>query len=117
MARYEHLLVFKLIYDFTVYFYKISRKFPKDIKYSLATEIKHYLDEIMKLIIIANDSSDKANFLSQSLQLLEIVKLKIRLLYSLEIINHKRYDFMARSLTEISKQLVAWKKWSQSSRK
>lgn len=33
MARYQHLPLFKSVYDLNLYFFKLSRGFPKDFKY------------------------------------------------------------------------------------
>ena len=40
MARYDHLPIYKSIYDLNLYFFKLAKGFPKDYKYGLAKEIE-----------------------------------------------------------------------------
>src|SRR3972149_8821915 len=100
MARYEHLPLYKLIYDFIVYFFKLSRGFPKDFKYGLAVELEGNLTQLLDKIIIANNLKDKDKTLKQAEIILEQIKLKIRLLKDLGIINLKSYEFCARYIVD-----------------
>lgn len=113
MARYEHLKVFKEAYDLLVYFYKISRGFPKEVKYGLALEIHNKTSTLISLIVANNNQTDKRLF-AEILMLLEDIKIKVRLLKDLNIISQKRYEHLSKKLVSISKQTVAWQKWSQS---
>lgn len=112
MAQYEHLPLFKNAYEFKLYFVKLSRGFPKDFKYGLAVEVRKLCLEIIDNIILANNSVDKGEYIQKIVLAVERIKIKIRLLNDLEVINLKSYRFSFESLIEISKQASAWKKWS-----
>ena len=87
MARYEHLPVYKAVYDLNLYFFKLSNSFPKDFKYGLAQEVRGLLTELLDLIIIANNSRDKLPALQKASLTIERMKFKVRLLYDLKVIN------------------------------
>lgn len=112
MARYEHLPLFKKAYDFDLYFVKLSKGFPKDFKYGIATEIRELCLSIIDNIILANNSPEKNDFLKKILVAVERIKVKVRLLKDLNAINLKSYKFISVKLVDISKQTNAWQKWS-----
>jgi len=114
MARYEHLPLFKDVYDFNLHFFKLSRGFPKDIKYGLGQEVKEQTSALMDQIIIANDNTDKKQYLKKAESCIEVIKIKIRMLKDLEALNLKSYNFIFAWLVKISKQITAWKSWSES---
>lgn len=113
MARYEHLPVFHKTYDLNLYFFKLSRGFPKDFKYSLAQEIKGLLTELLDLIIIANNSSKKSETLEKATIIIERLKIKARLLHDLKIMNLRSYEYFFKRLVDISKQIEKWLLWAK----
>jgi hypothetical protein len=114
MARYEHLPLFKDVYDFNLYFFKLSRGFPKDIKYGLGQEVKEQTSFLLDQIILANDNVDKKQYLKKAESCLEVVKIKIRMLRDLETLSLTSYNHIFTWLVKISKQITAWKNWSES---
>jgi len=116
MARYEHLPLFKDVYDFNLYFFKLSRGFPKDFKYGLGQEIREQTTCLLDQIVLANDSTDKEPYLKKAVSCIETIKVKIRMLKDLEILNMTSYNFTSVSLMKISKQINAWKTWSEKGR-
>ena len=117
MARYEHLPIYKSIYDLNLYFFKLSRGFPKDFKYGLAAEIKALLTELLDKIIIANNSQDKTAVLKEGEILVERIKFKNRLLHDLGVTNNRGYEFFIRQLVDISKQIEKWGLWAEKGRR
>ena len=115
MARYEHLPLYKAVYDLNLYFYKLSRGFPKDFKYGLAQEIRHHLSRLLDDIIVANNTENKAKILARSLILIERLKNKYRLLGDLGVVKSSSYECFFRQLIEISKQFEKWQSWSEKS--
>lgn len=105
--------LYKTIYDLNLYFYKLSRGFPKDFKYSLGQEIKNNLTNLLDKIVIANNSQNKGNILSEAIVLGERIKIKNRLLKDLGIIKLSSYKFFSQQLIEVSKQLEKWLIWSK----
>ena len=116
MARYDHLPLFKSAYDFKLYFVRLSRGFPKDFKYGLALEIRKLCAEIIDNIILANNNSQKTEYLQNVLLAVERLKIKVRLLKDLTVIKTSSYKFTFESLIEISKQTTKWKNWSEADR-
>lgn len=116
MARYEHLPIYKSIYDLNLWFFKLSRGFPKDFKYGLGQEIRTLLTELLDKVILANNVQDKTTVLKEGEILVERIKLKNRLLHDLGVTRNKSYEFFARQLVEISKQLEKWRLWAEKGR-
>lgn len=113
MARYEHLNVYKKSYDFNLYFFKLSKGFTKDYKYGMAQEIKEQALRLTDQIILANNSGDKLHDLSTAEHCLAMIKIRVRMLYDLKIIKTTNYEFISRSLIDITNQISAWKKWCE----
>ena len=113
MARYDHLPVFKCVYDLTLYYYKLCKGLPKDIKYTVAAEVKDTLGEIVVLIIRANNSKEKATYLSEVLLLLETIKFKVRIMRELRASRVKSYEYLSKQHVEISKQIQRWMSWAE----
>lgn len=113
MARYEHLPVYKEVYDLNLYFFKLSKNFPKDYKYGLASEVKSLLTELLDIIIIANSTENKQPLLAKASLTLERLRFKVRLLKDLKAIKLKSYDYFFRRVSEISAQIKKWHDWSK----
>lgn len=113
MAQYEHLPLFKKAYDFKLYFVKLSRGFPKDFKYGIATEIRQLCLKIIDDIVLANDNADKKKYLQDILTTIVRIKVKVRLLKDLNVIKLSSYKYISEALVDLSKQTTAWKSWSE----
>jgi len=113
MARYEHLQVYKSVYDLNLYFFKLSRGFPKDFKYGLAQEIKHLLTELLDQIIVANNAVDKTDILRKAEVIIERIKIKVRMLRDMAAIKLSSYKYLFVNLIGISKQLEKWLAWAK----
>ena len=113
MARYEHLPIYKSVYDLNLYFFNLSRGFPKDFKYGLAQDIKNLLSELLDHIIIANNVADKKENLQKAEIVVERIKIKSRLLFDVKVIKMSSYKHTAVNLIAISKQLEKWLVWAK----
>lgn len=113
MARYEHLPVYKSIYDINLYFFKLARGFPKDYKYGLACEIEKLLTELLDKTVEANNEENKSNKLKEGLTLVERIKFKARLLHDLKVMKMSSYKCFSEQLIQISKQFEKWLNWSK----
>ena len=116
MARYEHLQIYKSVYDMNLYFYKLSSGFAKDYKYGLGQEIRALLSELLDSVIIANNLENKSATLKESLILVERIKHKTRLLADLRVMKLRSYEYFSRQMIEISKQFEKWKLWADKGR-
>jgi hypothetical protein len=113
MARYDHLAVYQSTYDLNLYFFRLSRGFPKDYRYGLAAEIKSLLSDLLDQIVITNNSTDKCIVLKKASLSIERIKIKSRMLHDLKIMNLKSYEYFFKKLGEISKQLEKWYAWAK----
>lgn len=114
MAQYEHLPLFQAVYDFKLYFVKLSRGFPKDFKYGLATEVRESCRCMLDNIINANNHQNKTAYLEEVASAIERTKIKMRLLKDLGVIKTSSYKFSFEALIGISKQTSAWRSWAKS---
>lgn len=113
MARYEHLPIYKSVYDLNLYFFKLARGFPKEYKYGLAQEEGMLLTSLLDQIIIANNSKNKVNPLEEGILIVERIKFKNRLLHDLGAESMKSYEYFSRAVVDISKQVEKWLAWSK----
>ena len=96
MARYDHLPIYKSVYELNLYFYRLSRGFAKDIKYGLAQEIRDLLENLADKIVISNNSKDKAIILEEAELLVERIKFKNRMLKDVNAESLKSYEYFSR---------------------
>jgi len=96
MARYDHLPIYKSVYELNLYFYRLSRGFAKDIKYGLAQEIRDLLENLADQIVISNNSKDKAIILEEAELLVERIKFKNRMLKDVNAESLKSYEYFSR---------------------
>lgn len=114
MARYDHLHVFKDTYQLNLYFFNLSRGFPKDFKYGLGQEVRGLLTELLDQIIIANSAKEKQPTLRDASLTIERIKFKIRILKDLKVMKIASYQHFSKLLIDISKQIEKWYGWSKS---
>jgi hypothetical protein len=65
MARYEHLPIYRAVFDLAVHIEKIVRNFSRYHKYTLGTELRDGSRRILERIIEANQSRDRGPVLEQ----------------------------------------------------
>ncbi len=88
MARYEHLPIYKKAFDLNLYIENAVRHFSRYHKYTLGTELREYARNVVKLIVRANNTRDKLKTLSELRELLEQMKLTIRLCKEVRAFNN-----------------------------
>lgn len=113
MARYEHLPIYKSVYDLNLYFFKLARGFAKEYKYGLAQEITQLLTKLFDTIVEANNMNDKVVTLKAGLVIVERLKFKARLLHDLNVMSLKSNQYFSMQLVDISRQFEKWLSWSQ----
>jgi len=59
MARYEHLPIYKKMFDLTVYIEGIVKNFSRYHKYTLGSEMRNLSREILILVIKANSEKGR----------------------------------------------------------
>ena len=117
MARYQHLPIFQATYDLIIEIHKRVDNFPRIHRYSIGEKIKNIGFDLLDLIIKANTVEDKTIYLQQAEDILEKLKIYIRLCFDLKILGSKGFEFLTRKLDEIGRQLNGWKEWAEKQKK
>lgn len=112
MARYQHLPVFQAVYDLIIEIHKRVQNFPRIHRYSIGEKIKNIGFDLLDSIIKANSVEDKEIYLQKAEDVLEKLKIYIRLCFDLKIMTHKGFEFLTRKMEEIGRQLNKWKEWA-----
>lgn len=79
MAQYKHLPIYKTTYELLEAVTRKTRHFPRDFKYSLGDKIRNECVELVVFIYKANSTRDKAEFLTQILERVQVIELLMRL--------------------------------------
>lgn len=111
MAQYEHLPIYKKAFDLNLYFEKIVRNFSRYHKYTLGTELRERVRQVVKLIIRANNSRDhdKLRTLFELREELEQLKLTTRLCKEIRAFhNFNSFQIAINQVIDISKQNEGW---------
>ncbi len=109
MARYEHLPIYKKAFDLNVYFEKAVRNFSRYHKYTIGSELRDASRTISKLIVRANNSRQKSMVLLQLRELLEELKMTIRICKEVKAFNNfNSYRVASNLVIDISRQNEGW---------
>lgn len=112
MARYEHLTIFQKSYDLLVRIYRETHNFPKEYKYGLGEKIKNVCLELLDEVIIANSEENKTPFLKKTNQIVDRLRIYVRLCYSLKVIGGRKYEVLSKYIDEIGRMAGGWLKTS-----
>ena len=113
MARAQHLPLYSLAYTFTREIYRIKLKLPNTMKHDLGQQMFESTIKILKCVVIANKSQEKANHISNLLLETEVQWVLLRLLFDLRGISDGEFKVLSEHLSNIEKQAQAWLKWQQ----
>lgn len=114
MAEYYHLNVYKSSYKLLVEIYKNSKNFNKEYKYTIGEKIKEKSFEILLNIYRANRAKDKVVYINKALDDAEYLRLSIRLLRDLNVLNDVKFVTLNEILEDVALQFEKWGKYSQS---
>ena len=113
MAQYNHLPIFQHTYKLTFEVYKTTHQFPREYKYTLGQRLKEMISDLLNFIISANSKENKSETIENAMLKLEQLRIHLRLAYDLRVFKLKRYEYLNRTIEEISKELSGWLKWSK----
>lgn len=108
MAIYDNLPVFKDTYDLLLLFINQSKNIQRDLKYTIAQELKKELMDLSVRIYQANAAVEKDDFISEARKKIVVIKLNFRLLHDTHQLSTKQFAMFADKTESISKQLAAW---------
>ena len=96
------------IYDMILYAYPALEQMPKAQKFSLAQDMKHSMDRIMRLTITANKKYTKKTTLQELDVEVAALKVYLRVAYDLRYLPPKKYEVWSGQLVEIGKMVGGW---------
>lgn len=99
----EDLLIQQKIYDMILYAYPALEQMPKSQKFSLAQDMKHCMDRIMRLTIAANKKYTKRTTLQELDVEIAALKIYLRIAYDLRYLPPKKYEVWSGMMVEIGK--------------
>ena len=102
------LLVQQKIYDMILYAYPALEQMPKAQKFSLAQDMKHCIDKIMRLTISANKKYTKRTTLQELDVEVAALKVYLRIAYDLRYLPPKKYEVWSGMMVEIGKMVGGW---------
>jgi NADH:ubiquinone oxidoreductase subunit H len=91
----------------------LTKNFDREYKFTLGESIKKEAMEMIKNIYRANSSTNKYQLIQAARENIEMIRLDLRILQDLKQLNLKRFVFLNEKVENISKQLVAWQKFSK----
>lgn len=111
MNDLEGLMIYKQYIELIYYTKNIVKKYPKNEKLSLVSNIKNTTYSGIKKIIISNKEFNKSKRLVTLNELdndLKMLKVLIRISYKNKYINSKNYSAWSKKITNISNLLYGW---------
>ena len=95
-------------YDMMLYAYPALEQMPKSQKFSLAQDMKHCMDKIMRLTIAANKKYTKRTTLQELDVEIAALKVYLRIAYDLKYLPPKKYEVWSGMMVEIGKMVGGW---------
>ncbi len=91
MSDYYHLDVYKSSYKLLVEIHKSFKNLNREHKYTIGEKVKERVLDVLVGIYRANKSTNKVMALEQILNDVEYIRLSLRLLRDLRVLNEKKY--------------------------
>lgn len=110
MALYQHLPIFKTSYDLLLLLFQLTKKFPREFKYTIGEELKKLCLSLVVGIYDANSSTDKLLVIKDLRRKLEMIKILMRIVKDLHIISLPQSAQSMLFIDSLSKQLVWWER-------
>lgn len=113
--RYEHLPVFKAVYDVLLKSLTASRHFAKDYRYTLGEDLKRTLFGVLVQVYRANKEQDKQRriaYIEAAEEKMVEVRLLCRILNDGKQMPSNLYAQMAFDMVEVDKHLANWRRYN-----
>jgi len=108
MSDYYHLDVYKASYKLLVEIHRSFTSLNKEHKYTIGEKVKEKVFAVLVGIYRANKSSSKSIVLGQILDDVEYIRLSLRLLRDLRVLNEKKYVRLLVLCEEVREQFEKW---------
>jgi len=109
MAQYEHLPIYKKAFELNLYFENVVRHFSRYHKYTLGTELRDNARNVVMLIVRVNSRRDKLGLLLELRELLEQIKIILRLCKEVKAFNNfDSFQIAMNHVIDLSRQNEGW---------
>lgn len=109
-------IVITRLYDLILWTIPQLDKFPRNHKFTIGDRIESLLLEILELLIEAAYTHKKNIALNEANIKLEKLRFMIRISKDLRLLGIKQYQFAAKQIDEIGKQIGGWLKSSSAAK-
>ena len=116
MTTYYNLPVYKQSYDLLLEIFLLTKDFNREYKYTIGEELKKETIAMIVNIYRANSSENRVGYIASARENIEVVRLLVRLLKDLKQISVAKIAKINLAIEELSKQLTAWGRYSESKR-
>jgi hypothetical protein len=97
-------------YQFLRWLALTLEKFPKNHQFTVGDRISALALEVLEALVEATYSRDRQQHLRRANLGIEKLRFLLRLAADLRLLNHKRYEYAARSLNETGRLVGGWMK-------
>lgn len=104
----QELPIIQKTYDLILWYVPILNKLPKDHKFAIGDRIVDRLYDLLEQLIIARYAKEKLDRLESLNAHLDILRYQSRLLLNLGLVANNRYEYAAKQINEIGKDLGNW---------
>ena len=106
------ITIIKKLYELYKIFYSYSVLLPKKDKYTLGAKCEMYIIATLELLLEASCAyrEEKLELIKKANTKFDTLKLFIRLLKDLDIIDDKKYFELQKRIQEIGKMLGGWQR-------
>jgi len=112
MPRAEDVLIYKKAYQLTQEILKATSLFPKSQRFLMASRLEEASIRILECIVQANEAREKTPILNKVSQILERLRILIRLSKDSGYIDFKKYENLSKVADEVGRMLGGWIKYS-----
>jgi hypothetical protein len=99
-------------FRFLLWLLPALERFPRSQRFLLGDRIQTLGQEVLECLIEANYSRERRHHLARANMALDKLRYCIRMAVELRHLDHRRYEFAARSIDEIGRQIGGWMKAS-----
>jgi hypothetical protein len=111
MAQYEHLPLYRDTFKFLIYCETIVQHFARYHKYTHGSDLRNTARTVVKLIIRANNATEKEPVLEELRVAIEEIKVIIRICKEVKAFNNfHSFETAINQVTDISRQAEGWLK-------
>ena len=111
MRRYQHLPMYDAIYRYLRELYSLKGRLSKNLRNDLGQALCISGLRSLKLVVFANGSEKKDAPLRDLALEIEVQWAYLRLVHDQKGMSLGQFEAFGKRLTEISKQVTAWRKW------